>query len=167
MKTQVKSIAPELLLREYSRILREKPDTKDLPLLISGNSMSPFLIHHRDTVYLSALTRPPRRGDIVLYQRRDGQYVLHRVYSLQGDTCTMLGDAQTQLEPGIGLHQIRAIVTGVRRKGKLLTPDSFWWLFFERIWIRIRPVRRPIHRLYTLLMRHSLPAESRQPESDG
>ena len=37
--------------------------------------------------------------------------------------------------------QVLALVTAVRRKGKLLQPGSFWWDFFEKVWIRVIPLR--------------------------
>lgn len=149
MKTETKIKQPEVLLEEYRRLLREDPSIDALPLVITGNSMSPFLVHGRDTVYLSRLTRPVRRGDMLLYQRRGGSYVLHRVYKAAPESLTMIGDAQTVLEPGIRREQVIAIVTRVERKGKQLGPGSFWWDFFEKIWIRIIPLRRTAQRLYS------------------
>lgn len=153
MKTQTKIVRPEVLLEEYRRLLREDPSIDALPLVISGNSMSPFLIHGRDTVYLSRLSRPVRRGDMLLYQRQNGAYILHRVYAVTPEGFTMVGDAQTVLEPGIRQEQIAAIVTRVERKGKTLAPGCFWWAFFEKIWIRILPLRRRICRLYACVKR--------------
>lgn len=149
MKTQTKIMPPEVLLEEYRRLLEEDPSIDALPLVISGNSMSPFLIHGRDTVYLSRLSRPPRRGDMLLYRRRSGAYILHRVCAVTPEGLTMVGDAQTEMEPGIQPDQIAAVVTRVERKGKTLAPGCFWWEFFEKVWIRIVPLRRGLCRLYT------------------
>ena len=149
MRTQCKTVQPEVLLEEYRRLLAD--GARELPLLVSGGSMTPFLIHNRDTVYLSRLTRPARRGDILLYRRDSGAYVLHRVWAVTAQGLTMLGDAQTKPEPGIRPEQVIALVTGVDRKGKHLRPGCFWWDFFEKIWIRIRPLRRVVHRLYSFL----------------
>ena len=148
MKTQTKILPPELLLEEYRKLLQEE-DVKELPLTITGNSMSPFLIHGRDTVYLSRLTRPARRGDMLLYRRDNGAYILHRVYAVTPDAYTMVGDAQTELEHGIRPDQVIAVVTRVARKEQELRPGSFWWEFFATAWLRLLPLRRPIHRLYT------------------
>ena len=143
--------APEVLLEEYRRLLRDDPQIHALPLVISGNSMSPFLVHGRDTVYLSRLTRPPKRGDMLLYQRRSGAYVLHRVYRVDDGVCTMVGDAQTVLEPGICEDQIIAVVTAVRRKEKRLTSGYFLWDFFEHIWLCMIPWRPLGMKLYGIL----------------
>ena len=150
MKTQTKIFPPELLLEEYRKLLQEE-DVKDLPLTVTGGSMSPFLIHGRDTVYLSRLTRPARRGDVLLYRRDNGAYVLHRVYAVTPEGYTMVGDAQTELETGIRPDQIIAIVTRVIRKDKDLRPGTFWWDIFESAWLRLLPLRNPIHKLYTIM----------------
>ena len=139
MEHKVKVLQPEELIPPLLALLDETPA---VPLVISGNSMSPFLVHGRDTVYLSKLTQPPRRGDMILYRRDNGAYVLHRVYEA-GSTCTMVGDAQTLLERGIRPDQLLARVSAVCRKGKHLEKGSFWWDFFEKVWIRslsLRPV---------------------------
>ena len=142
MNRKFMTLPPEVLLEEYRRILAEEPEVEALPLVISGSSMTPFLVHGRDTVYLSRLERPARRGDMLLYQRTNGQYVLHRVWKAEKDgTFTMVGDAQTELEPGIRENQIIAIVTSVVRKGKPMAPGGFWWEFFEKVWIRMVPLR--------------------------
>lgn len=149
MKTETKTIQPEILLEEYRRLLEDEQEIEALPLIISGNSMSPFLIHGRDTAFLSRLTRPARRGDILLYQRKNGAYVLHRVHTVTPQGLTMVGDAQDILEPGIQPDQIIAIVTRVVRKGKELKSGSFWWDFFEKVWIRMVPIRSAIWGIYS------------------
>lgn len=153
MRRNTSILPPEVLLEEYRRLLEEEPKIEALPLIVSGSSMTPFLIHGRDTVYLSRLTRPVRRGDILLYRRRNGSYVLHRVWKVCPDSYTMVGDAQTVLEPGIQDDQIIAIVTAVERKGKRMAPGSFWWGFFEKVWIRMVPLRHPVQRIYGVFSR--------------
>ena len=122
-----------------------------VPLVISGGSMNPFLVHHRDTVYLSKIDRTLKKGDMILYRRSSGAYVLHRIHRVREDSFDLVGDAQTQIEPGIRREQVLALVTAVRRKGKLLKGGSFWWEFFEKIWIRLVPVRQGILKVYRLL----------------
>lgn len=138
MEHKVKVLEPEQLMPPLLDMLAV---TETVPLVISGSSMIPFLAHGRDTVYLSKVRKPLRRGDIVLYRRDSGSYILHRIYRVEGDTYTMVGDAQTWLEPDIRPDQILALVTAVRRKGKLLQKGSFWWDFFEKVWIRMVPLR--------------------------
>ena len=150
MERHQRVMQPEILLEEYRQLLKDENITA-LPLVISGNSMSPFLVHGRDTVYLSRLDRPAKKGDVLLYKRESGSYILHRVYKVEKDSYTMVGDAQTQLEQGIRQDQIIAIMTSALRKGKLQKKGSFWWEFFEKLWIRIIPLRPMLTKIYTYI----------------
>ena len=141
MQTKHRILPPEILMEEYRELLKNE-SIEALPLVISGNSMSPFLVHGRDTVFLSRLTRSVRKGDVLLYQRENGAYILHRVYEVEKDGLTMVGDAQCILEHGIRQEQVIAIMTSALRKGKRQKPGSFWWEFFEKVWIRMVPLRR-------------------------
>ena len=148
MEHNTRELAPEVLVPQ---LLAAMEDAGTVPLVISGYSMTPFLAHKRDTVYLSKIDRPLKRGDMVFYRRDSGAYILHRVYRVEKDTFTFVGDAQTQLEPGIRPDQTLALVTAVRRKGKLLRTGSFWWDFFEKVWIRMVPVRPGVLKAYALI----------------
>ena len=152
METNLRIFSPDVLLEEYRELLKDE-GVEALPLVISGNSMSPFLIHGRDTIYLSRLTCPVKRGDVLLYQRDSGAYILHRVYKIEGDSFTMVGDAQTELEPGIRPEQVIAIMSSAERKGKKQAPGSFWWEFFEKVWIRMVPLRPIVRKVYTVVSR--------------
>lgn len=153
MNRRTRVLPPEILLEEYRRLLETEREIEALPLIISGSSMTPFLADGRDTVYLSRLERPVRRGDVLLYRRESGTYVLHRVYAVEGACYTMVGDGQTELEPGIRQEQVIAIMTSALRKGKRQEPGCFWWEFFEKIWIRMVPARGAVRSGYLALKR--------------
>ena len=145
MEHNVRVLPPEVLMEQ---LLDAMEAAETVPLVISGSSMTPFLVHGRDTVYLSKITRPLKKGDMILYRRTGGAYILHRIQAVEGDCYTLVGDAQHILEPGIRREQVLALVTAVRRKGKLLRPGSFWWAFFEKVWLRMIPLRPAVMALY-------------------
>lgn len=145
MEQKCMTVDTAILMEQYKALL---PSVESLPLLVTGNSMVPFLVDRRDTVYLSRIERPLRRGDIVLYQRSGGAYILHRIYRQEGNTFVMVGDAQTQLENGIRREQIFAVVTAAQRKGRRQEPGCFWWDFFEKAWIRMVALRPVFLRAY-------------------
>ena len=135
--------------REYVSILRGiAEEGKVVSLRIAGISMSPFLCQERDWIYFTRPDRALRRGDMVFYQRDTGQYVMHRIYQIRGEEYYMLGDAQTCVEGPLRREQIFALIVQVKRKGKILRPGNFWWEFFGRVWIRMRPLRPLASRLY-------------------
>lgn len=125
----------------------------EVSMLVSGSSMSPFLIHLRDTIYFRRPDRPLRAGDMVFYQRDNGQYVMHRILRARGETYDIVGDAQTQIERGVRRDQIFALITHVKRKGRMIDPGDFWWEFFARVWTKIIPLRPLIARAYALFVR--------------
>ena len=113
---------------------------------VRGSSMVPFL-HNGDTVYLNVPTRPLKKGDIVLYTRPEGRYILHRICGIRPDGSFLIaGDAQQELEL-VHARQICAIVTSARHRGKLISPGSLYWWAYRHIWRWLRPLR---HRLMAL-----------------
>lgn len=140
--------------KEYVSMLRELTESgKEVSMLIAGSSMSPFLIHERDSICFKKPDRTLRRGDMVFYQRPGGQYVMHRIYKVSAEGYYIVGDAQQDIEGPVKREQIFALITKVRRKGKWIAPGDFWWEFFEHVWIRMVPVRRLIIGSYTKMKR--------------
>lgn len=149
----------EVDTREYVGMLRGLVEEgREVSLLISGSSMSPFLCHHRDTVWFKAPDRKLRKGDMVFYQRSTGQFVMHRIYAIKKDGYYTVGDAQWEIEGPLDRAQIFAIITKAQRKGKMIGPGDFWWEFFARVWIRVLPLRRELRWLYGKLtfLKHRL-----------
>lgn len=140
--------------RLYIDTLRELTEAgKEVSLIVAGSSMAPFLVHHRDTIFFIKPDSPLKKGDMVFYQRTDGQYVMHRIYKVKGKEFYMVGDAQTEIEGPLCEKQIFARVTKVRRKGKWIQPGDFWWWFFAKVWIRLVPIRLFILKMYGLCCR--------------
>lgn len=114
-----------------------------LPVPVAGSSMCPFL-RDGDTVYLDPLTAPARRGDIVLFTRPGGQYVLHRVAKqLENGLYLIIGDNQ-RLPEIVSEAQICAIVTSACRRGRHITPRTPVWRFYAGFWLKIIPYRQKI-----------------------
>lgn len=124
------------------------------PLPVVGGSMGPYLASGRDAVVLAPMgERACRVGDICLYRRDNGAYILHRIVGRRGDTYTFAGDAQTTREYGIRKEQLLGRVTAVVRKGKRRA-GGFWWHFFRTVWIVLLPWRSGIVAAYGKLARH-------------
>ena len=77
-----------ILLGEVKSMLAEG---KDVVIPTKGNSMLPFIRGGRDSVNLRLLDTL-EVGDIVLAEIREGVYVLHRVFAVDGDSVTLKGD---------------------------------------------------------------------------
>ena len=145
MENKHKVLPAETMMEHVEALIAENCTVS---LVVSGNSMSPFLAHGRDTVYLSPVTDELKRGDIILYRRENGAYLLHRICKVCESTYSLIGDAQSVIEDGIRPEQVIAVVTAVYRKGKLVSHDSFIWKFYEKLWIRMINVRPLLMRTY-------------------
>lgn len=157
---------------------------QEVVLTVTGNSMSPFVLDKRDQVVLvvcdPAALQP---GDVPLFRRRNGQYVLHRIVERDdGVTCTrwgqkeplpshcdslcytMLGDAQWQEEPDIAPDQILARATAFIVRGTRWECDSDAYIRNRMRWHRLLPLRPLLVFLYHLphRLRYGVPRRLRR-----
>ena len=107
----------------------------------SGTSMLPTLMEGRDTVVLVAPPSRLKKYDIALYQRENGQYVLHRVVKVK-DTYTFVGDNCLQYDKGIAPAQVIALCTAYIRDGERKALASFFCRMRARLLHHLRPLRR-------------------------
>ena len=138
--------------RPYVSMLRELvQEGKEVRMLITGSSMSPFLLSHKDTICFKAPWRPLRRGDMVFYQRMSGQFVMHRICRVRKEGLYIVGDAQSEIEGPVDPAQVFAVVTKANRRGKWIGPGDFWWEFYEHIWIHLIAFRPLFFKLYRFI----------------
>ena len=105
-----------------------------------GVSMLPMLRQGIDSVELSPLPEKLKKYDLPLYQRQNGQYILHRVIKA-GETYTCMGDNQFVPEPGLEHSQMIALVTAFYRGKKRYSVDALSYRLYCRFWHYSRPVR--------------------------
>ena len=113
-------------------------------LVVTGNSMHPTLRHCKDMVELVPLDREPERGDLILYQRKNGIYVLHRIVTKPENGCFICsGDHQWEPED-VCADQIIALVDTYIRNGKHISVDHVATKLWVWFWVGVFPVRKPI-----------------------
>lgn len=118
---------------------------------VTGGSMTPFL-HGGDTVYLDLPDTPLKKGDIVLYTRESGRYILHRIKKVNSDgSFVMVGDAQQALEYLPRREMIHGRVSSALHKGKPIRPGQPRWWFYQHVWLWVLPIRRRLITLVTKL----------------
>ena len=108
---------------------------------VSGTSMLPLLKQETDLVVICKISAPLKPRDIVLYQRDNGTFVLHRVIKVHGDSYTMRGDNCSQLEHGIRRDQILGKLTQIVRDGKSIDLSSRSYDAYARIMAAALPRR--------------------------
>ncbi len=113
-----------------------------MPLVVTGNSMRPFMRDGKHTVWLAACKESDfKRGKILLFRRENGRFVLHRVRKVKPDgVLVMNGDAQSWCEE-IKKEQVVAVVTQIEIKGKKQSCNSLIYKMIIEVWQLLKPVR--------------------------
>lgn len=148
-RTMTPKKSPEELLR--AGIVIEIP--------VNGWSMYPLFVPGRDmaviTPFREAFTAPAKenfpsvrdvkRGDVVLFRRKQGILVLHRVYKVTKKEYQFVGDNMPRIERGIQRGQLIGKLTGFNRKGREISAENPAYRALSRAWLQLRPLRPLIH----------------------
>jgi len=94
--------------------------------------MLPLIKQGRDTVTIVKPDGKLTRGDVALYKRANGQFVLHRVIKVFPDGYLMCGDNQAIPESGITDAQIIAVVSKFKINGVLYSKYSKKLIRYEK-----------------------------------
>jgi len=129
---------------------------KKVRLTVTGNSMLPLWHNGRDSVVLQKAEKP-KKYDIVLYTRNNGDVILHRIVKKTPKGYMILGDNQTQIDGPVMPSQIIATATGFYRDQTYYSVNTWWYVLYSRIWVACRGLRRmllPAARLTGRLIKH-------------
>lgn len=111
-------------------------------ITVTGNSMFPFLRDCIDSVELVSDTfHNIRKGDIVLAEQSNGDFLLHRVYKINQDYFYLLGDGQVTIEGPFNPNQLVAKVLTVWRREQRIDCRSITWRFLSHGWLCTLPLR--------------------------
>jgi len=99
-----------------------------------GDSMMPLIKEGRDVMIIERPTGRLGKGDVPLYIRDNGQYVLHRVLKVLPDGYIICGDNRASLERDITDRHIIGVLTGLIRDGREISFDTFSYKLY-RFWI--------------------------------
>ena len=128
----------EIFIPEIARLVAEGKQVVFTP---TGVSMRPYIEGGVDSV---TLVRPDdlQVGDIVLAEVAPQHYVLHRIYALQGDAVTLMGDGNLQGTEHCTRSNVLAKVSAIcspKGRTKPLTRARLWrhMLRTRRLWLKI------------------------------
>lgn len=140
----------ELWLKDVWPIMKEVIDSGgEFTFLPHGTSMLPLIRQGEDRVVI-APAENIQQGDVVFYQRDNGQFVLHRIVKVKNGGYVMCGDNQYFYEYGITDKHILAKMKAVIRDGETIDCNSKKYikyvkkLPFRRFMLKIKSVFRRI-----------------------
>ncbi len=110
-------------------------DGKDVIITARGNSMRPMVKNLRDALILTSYKGNAEVGDVILYKRESGAFVLHRIVDKSEDgSYVLMGDFQLVREEGIKESQILASLSGYIRKGRTVLCSSKRYQRYKNRW---------------------------------
>ena len=108
---------------------------------LSGESMRPLIRKSKDKVTVVPVYRSLKKGDIVLFKRSDGAYVVHRINKINNSTVVTIGDNCVDFDKPVSVADIWGIVTAAERSGKIIKTDSAAFRIFGIFIMGTRPIR--------------------------
>ena len=130
----------------YEVILLQLENGGKANLVITGVSMKPMLTEGRDAVVLTTITAEPEAGDIMLYRRDNGKFVLHRIIRVTPEGYLFSGDNQYELEE-VSRQQLLAVVGAFTRKGRSHTLREPGYRLYRWAWVKLFWLRKPYIKL--------------------
>ncbi len=140
---------------EQTTILSELEREGFIVIPIKGTSMQPLLHENASHVLIRKLSGRPKKNDVVLYVRPNGEQVLHRVIRFEGDTCLIRGDNTFELER-VPLADVKGVLDtvwhtkrcrqkrrkgGTRQKEREIQTTAFGYWLYVWFWNLIYPLR--------------------------
>lgn len=118
-----------------------------------GTSMMPLLRQHRDLMIIERADGKRRKYDAILYRRKNGSYILHRILEVRKDGYVVCGDHCWNREYGVTDSQIIGVLSAVVRDGKTISVTDRRYRAYVHLWCDFFHVRAAILWLKAMLGR--------------
>ena len=122
------------------RDLESLKEGKVVAVVPQGISMLPFIVGGEDQAYLMKKEKV-EKGDIVLAEYK-GKYILHRVYAIDDEKVTLMGDGNLEGTEEVAAEEILGMVVEIVHKGRRRKPSKAW------LWRHSLPLRRYLLKLH-------------------
>lgn len=109
-------------------------------LTVKGNSMYPLLRSNVDEVLLKKKDTVSKY-DILLYKRKNGSFILHRIVKIKDSVLYLAGDFETVTEYPVYKEQAIAVAEGFYRNGRFYSCKSIKYRLYSIIWVLVLPYR--------------------------
>lgn len=124
----------------------------DIPMRIPlhGRSMKPLIRPEKDIVTIMPMVREPKIGDIVLFQRNDGKFIVHRVYRVFSDGIQTWGDNCQRADVPMKREDVYGLIVSMERDGRTYQLDTDkqrtfgirWMKYGRKAWMVLKRIKR-------------------------
>ena len=127
---------------EQWRQLGLQGDMLPVTITLDGESMRPLIRRGRDRVTILPAARKLRIGDVVLFRRSPGVYVVHRVWKIREGMVRTLGDNCVNPDAWMSVSDVWGLVVKLERGGRSFRLDGKPARAFGRCWMATYSLRR-------------------------
>ncbi len=120
---------------------------KTVILTPKGHSMEPLLHPGNAQVMVGPLKENPSKGDILLWHRKTGTYVLHRMIGENEKQYLLRGDHGTKTDHA-KKGRVIGVVTEINRGPKWFPVTDPIYRVYVHIWMLFFPLRACFYRLH-------------------
>lgn len=124
-----------------------------------GTSMLPMLREGIDSVLIVSKEKiPPKKGEVILYRRENGVFVLHRIIAVNKNGFVTCGDNQVTPEKNVSLASVLGVLGGFWRGDTFVAHDNAEYVSYvaRRIFSRrFRYVKMSVKRVVKRITQRS------------
>ena len=117
---------------------------KKVKIRVRGNSMLPFIRNNDEALLIPPTPEHIKKGTPVVAQTDELGIVLHRIYHIEGNRITLLGDGNVNQFEHTSADRIIATVSHYYRGKHTLKLDSWYMYLIGRLWMVAHPWRRKV-----------------------
>lgn len=125
----------------FAEVTRMLSEGSSVTLRAKGNSMYPFIADGRDSVVLQKAEKVAA-GDIVLAYVAGKGHVLHRVYKIEGEWLTLMGDGNLHVTERCRKTDVAGKAVSILRNGRSVECSSPCEHIKALCWKKLLPLRR-------------------------
>lgn len=137
---------------QLSPLERELLSGRPMVTLTSGDSMEPLLYHQSTRVVVMKAQGDLQKGDLPMYKRPSGKFVIHRIIRTDEEAYYTRGDHQYGLEK-VPKEWVLGVVTEIYRKKRHFSVNHIGYRWYVTVWNTIYPIRWVVYQIKTRIKR--------------
>ena len=134
-------IPNELFFAEVQAQIRQG---KKVKIRVRGNSMLPFIRNNDEALLIPPTPEKIKKGTPIVAVTDELGIVLHRIYRIDGNRITLLGDGNIHQFEHTSPERVIATVSHYYRGKHTLRTDSWAMRMAGRLWMAAHPWRRKV-----------------------
>ena len=128
----------------FAEVQAQIQQGKKVKIRVRGSSMFPFIRNNDEALLIPPTPEHIKKGTPVVAQTDEMGIVLHRIYNIEGNRITLLGDGNINQFEHTSPERVIAVVTQSYRGKYTLNFNSWYMRLAGHIWMAAHPWRRKV-----------------------